>query len=139
MFKFKKQMQIQTQVQIERLLLLPKLKDISKKETQAEILSLLNWLNKHYTSIEDGHRTVDQLHLYLSKTFQQRGFDMIAGLLYMQTGSAVKGGGGNHSEYYGSIVFWDKYGTLEDIDSVVQFLDLPNKTPFEEKDKGQNR
>ena len=124
---------IQAQVHIQKILLIPRLKDITSAKVQKELFQSLNWLDEYGQSTdynEHSYRDLSQLHLYLARFFYKENRMVEAGLLYTQTTSTIKGDGGN-SRYYSSIVFFDKYATVEDVDEVLRFLDKPNKTAFE--------
>lgn len=122
---------IQAQVHIEQLLLTPQLEDVTKAKTKTKLFESLNWLAKNKNVVQDADRTIAQLNLYLSRAFYRKKDMITAGLLQTQTIGTVKGGGGN-SGYYSSIAFWDKYGSIKDVEATLAFLDKQNKTPFEQ-------
>ena len=122
---------VQAQVHIEKLLLTPQFEDITTAKTQSKLFESLNWLKDHSKAFQKPLRTLAQLHIYLSRAFYRKGDMVTAGLLQTQTIGTVKGGGGN-SGYYSSIAFWDKYGSIKDVEETLVFLNKKGKTPFEQ-------
>lgn len=112
---------IQTQTQIEKVLVLPQLKDITDKKVQEELVASLELLKKNKEN-----KAHSVLHLYLFKHFYDKKQDVEAALFYGLANGVA--GHLRYSNYYQAIEFFDKYTTEKEVQKVIETLTSKEKT-----------
>jgi hypothetical protein len=119
-----------TQQEINTILLLPLTQNITSEATKTKLYQSLAWVQNNLESINNPLRTVSQLNLYLSKMYYKKGDVVTAAFLHQKssfTGKQEWSG----SDYYGSIAFFDRYGTLADAENAIILLNKKITTDFE--------
>ncbi len=131
---------------IAQVILKSNLEDIRMPETKAFFVNVLQFLSKDklgyddenfWSQLEDESADdADELMLYLSKQYQAIDDIVTAGLLYQKTTININEYGknvyqNNESEGYGSIVFFDKYASIEQVYQLISFKEKKEKTNFE--------
>jgi len=118
------------QQEINNILLLPLTQNLRSEATKTKLYQSLAWLQNNLETINNPLRTVSQLNLYLSKMYYKKGDVVTAAFLHQKssfTGKQEWLG----SNYYGSIAFFDRYGTLTDAENAIILLNKKRPTDFE--------
>ncbi len=127
-------------MQIVVLAHLEPLRSLSTRQKLAQLLQTLslpsnqNYLTEYGIDASDCNEKYDnrsELYRYLSRHFQKQGDLLVAGLLEQK----IVNNRLTHfeqSDYYQKIGFWDNYGTMADVDTLLMFKHKKNKTPFEQ-------
>ena len=127
-------------MQIVVLAHLEPLRSLSTRQKLAQLLQTLslpsnqNYLTEYGIDASDCNEKYDnrsELYRYLSRHFQKQGDLLVAGLLEQK----IVNNRLTHfeqSDYYQKIRFWDNYGTMADVDTLLMFKHKKNKTPFEQ-------
>jgi len=116
------------------------LRSLSTRQKLAQLLQTLPLPSNPNHAIEYGIEASDcgekydnrsELYRYLSRHFQKQGDLLVAGLLEQK----IVNNRLTHfeqSDYYQKIGFWDNYGTMADVDTLLTFKHKKNKTAFEQ-------
>jgi hypothetical protein len=127
-------------MQIVVLAHLEPLRSLSTRQKLAQLLQALPLMPLPVRPIEYGTEVSNcaekydnrsELYRYLSRHFQKQGDLLVAGLLEQK----IVNNRLTHfeqSDYYQKIRFWDNYGTMADVDTLLMFKHKKNKTPFEQ-------
>lgn len=133
---------------IEQVIVKSQLDDITNTKTKAYFANALTSINKikeqfkndkFWYVLNDNEQVddADELMLYLSKEYQKIGDIVTAGLLYQKTSITTNEYGKNvyytdsAANNYGSIVFFDKYASIEQVYQLMTFKNKSDKSPFE--------
>jgi hypothetical protein len=119
-----------TQQEINKILLLPLTENITTEASKAKLYQSLQVLQANLETLENSLRTVSQLHLYLAKMYYRKGDIVTAAFLHEKTDYTGKQEWSG-SSYYNSIAFFDRYGTIANIENAIQFLDKKRPSDFE--------
>lgn len=116
------------------------LRSLSTRQKLAQLLQTLPLPSSPNHAIEYGIEASDcgekydnrsELYRYLSRHFQKQGDLLVAGLVEQKiTNNRLTHF--EQSSYYQKIGFWDNYGTMADVDTLLMFKHKKNKTPFEQ-------
>ena len=118
------------QQEINKILLLPLTENITTEMAKTKLYQSLQYLQANLETLENPLRTVAQLHLYLSKIYYKKG-DIITAAFFHQKSDFTGKQEWSGSSYYNAIAFFDRYGTVANIEKAIQFLDKKQPSDFE--------
>ncbi len=122
--------QIMAQQQINKILLLPLVEDITTASTKNKLYQSFEWLQGHLEQVNNPLRTISQLNLYISKMYYRKG-DLVTAAFLHQKSSFTGKHEWDGSSYYNSIALFDRYGTIADVENAIKLLDKKEPTAFE--------